>query len=68
MRIICYFISWEGSNIFIVMALMAPQAFPQSLNGIAMTSPRRQLRLHGLKTGMRGEGITFAALRYSATK
>ncbi|NLG15991.1 MAG: MFS transporter [Fibrobacter sp.] len=66
MRIICYFISWEGSNIFIVMALMALAGIPAGLNGIAMTSLLGDsLDYMELKTGMRGEGITFAAQIFS---
>lgn len=66
MRVICYFIGWEGGNIFLVLPLMALAGIPAGLNGIAMTSLLGDsLDYMELKTGMRGEGITFAAQIFS---
>lgn len=66
-RVTSYFIGWEGDKILIVMLIMSLSSILNGLNGIAVTSLLGDsLDYMEWKTGMRGEGITFAAQIFSS--
>lgn len=61
-RIICYFVGYEGNKLFIIMLLMAVASIPAGMTGIAMTSLfGDSIDYMEWKTGRRAEAITFAA-------
>lgn len=62
LRILCYFVGYEGSRIIIVMLIMGIASIPAGLTGIAMTSLfGDSIDYMEWETGRRGEAITFAA-------
>ncbi len=66
-RIICYFIGYEGKKILIIMLLLAVSSIPQGLTGIAMTSLfGDSIDYMEWKTGRRAEAITFAAQTFAS--
>lgn len=67
MRILCYFVGYEGYKIIIVMLLMAVASIPAGLTGIAMTSLfGDSIDYMEWKTGRRSEAITFAAQTFAS--
>lgn len=61
MRVISYFIGFEGWRIFIVIGLMALAGIPNNLNGIASTAIwGDSIDYMEWKTGHRSEGSVFA--------
>ena len=62
MRVICFFVGYEGYNILIVMVLMGIASIPSGMTGIAMTALfGDSIDYMEYKTGRRAEAITFAA-------
>lgn len=67
MRIICFFVGYEGYRIAVVMLLMAVASIPAGLTGIAMTSLfGDSIDYMEWKTGRRAEAITFAAQTFAS--
>lgn len=61
-RILCYFVGYEGNKILIIMLLMAVASIPGGMTSIAMTSLfGDSIDYMEYKTGRRAEAITFAA-------
>ncbi len=66
-RIICYFVGYEGYRILIIMLLLAASSIPSGLTGIAMTSLfGDSIDYMEWKTGRRAEAITFAAQTFAS--
>lgn len=66
-RILCYFVGYEGKRIIIVMLLLSVSSIPSGLTGIAMTSLfGDSIDYMEWKTGRRAEAITFAAQTFAS--
>lgn len=66
-RILCFFVGYEGYRIVVVMLLMAVASIPAGLTGIAMTSLfGDSIDYMEWKTGRRSEAITFAAQTFAS--
>lgn len=66
-RILCYFVGYEGYRILIVMLILAVSSIPSGLTGIAMTSLfGDSIDYMEWKTGRRAEAITFAAQTFAS--
>lgn len=67
MRVLCFFVGYEGYRILIVTLLMAVASIPAGMTGIAMTSLfGDSIDYMEWQTGRRAEAITFAAQTFAS--